>query len=354
MALMEQLMALRKQLLNAELQWPACLVTALCLVVAHLCWRAYNNAGRRKAKGKEPALAVAAEAIRLLKTAEPKDKGKYLIDESMWPHLPPWVFMDRQPYGALPSLSEDPLFRDNDDPSLLPWLPRAPRLPSRGAALIVPGGNYETLSPGEAEPVAQWVVSSLSIPAYVLKYRLLPTHNLDDMLQDFRNGLREVRRLSSGGPVVTFCFSAGAHLSAAACAAEVSERDRPDAQVFAYPSLDAEEWLDVRTAGFFRSDVASEQVRSLVQGPGRLEKMLKPGPAFVCPPPTFMVASTLDGVCHAENHGDLYCQAARRAGGEMVYMRAPFGYHGFGLMDIWTRPCVRWLQDLGFGAYKVP
>jgi len=150
---------------------------------------------------------------------------------------------------------------------------------------------------------------------------------------------------------VTAGFSAGAHLSVVGCAAAAGADagGRPDAQVLAYPSLDASEWQDAQTACFFRTDVSSPQVRSLLQGPGSVEKMLASGPAFVKPPPTFMVASTFDGVCHAESHGDPYCRAARRAGADMLYMRGPFGFHGFGLQDFWARPCVRWLQDRGFG-----
>jgi len=293
-----------------------------------------------------------ARAIRLLKTPEPAVRGKLLLEREEWGRLPFWIWQDRKPFGPMPALDKDPLFLDNDDPCLLPLLPPLRQAHGSGAAVILAGGNYEILTPAEAEPVAKWVVGALSIPACVLKYRLLPKHGLAEMVEDLGAAVLEARRLSGGGPVVTIGFSAGAHLSAVGCAAAASadaKERRPDAQVLVYPSLDATEWLDARTACFFRADVASPQVRSLAEGPGSLEKLLAPGPAFVAPPPTFLVASVADGTCHPERHADAYCRAARRAGAELRYMRADFGRHGFGFQDVWTKPCIRWLRDQGFG-----
>ncbi|CAE8627606.1 unnamed protein product, partial [Polarella glacialis] len=160
-----------------------------------------------------------------------------------WPDLPGWVQLTGQRGPAwlgrrFPSLGLDPLFSDNGDPKLLPYLPPMALGQGRGAAIICPGGNYEFLAPYEAEPVARWLAKSLGVPAFVVKYRLLPDFGLAERREDFAAAVRAARRACSGGPVVAFGFSAGGHLVAHGCAALESDREaRPDAQVLIYPCI---------------------------------------------------------------------------------------------------------------------
>lgn len=142
-------------------------------------------------------------------------------------------------------------------------------------------------------------------------------------------------------------FSAGGHLVALGSAGGVSKVGaRPDAQVLVYPSIEPDEWLDEEMAGFWDVNVTSPQVRSLMAG----REKLVAGPAFVAPPPTFLVASTEDECCPPEKHSGPYAAAARAAGtAALDYLVDDFGCHGFGLKDFWTGRCVRWLEGRGFG-----
>jgi len=98
--------------------------------------------------------------------------------------LPDWIALhsERQPdaeTGAqsrrpFSSLRTDPLFWPIGTTCLLPYLPPPVSRARRGAAIICPGGNLEFAHPREGEPVARWAAEALGIPAFVLKYRLLP------------------------------------------------------------------------------------------------------------------------------------------------------------------------------------
>ena len=44
---------------------------------------------------------------------------------------------------------------------------------------MCPGGNLEFLHPREGEPVARWLAETFGVPAFVLRYRLLPAHGRD-------------------------------------------------------------------------------------------------------------------------------------------------------------------------------
>lgn len=135
----------------------------------------------------------------------------------------------------------------------------------------------------------------------------------------------------------------GAASSAASAAPQPAP---PDAQVLVYPCTNPDGWLLDDECGFWRAEVDSPQVKSLVAGRERL----RDGADFTRPPPTFLVASTADDCCPVDRDADPYADAARRAGAPVEYLRGDFGDHGFGLKRFWAEPCVAWLRDLGFGC----
>lgn len=283
--------------------------------------------------------------IRLLETPPHTGPPEPIVPQERWDELPEWIRLSFFRGHLLPALADDPLFWGRGDPCVLPFVPtKRPR--GRGVAVFVPGGNYEFLTPQEGEPLAQWLAQDLNVPAFVLRYRLLPAYNFEDMAADLRVALRQARAWADGGPVAVFGFSAGAHLAACTSAGEpVGGAWRPDAQVFLYPVITTEDWFSVATSGFFRADVKSAEVRSLA----RSQERLLAGPAFVPPPPTFMVSSTGDNVCPPSRHSDLYAVGMESAGVAFEYMRGDYGDHGFPHLDFWRAPCLEWLRGQGFG-----
>lgn len=289
--------------------------------------------------------------LRLL-ARPPPGHWEPLADEKYWRtgYLPSWILLagERGPGLSFPALADDPLFWGNNDPCIVPFLPPASKPRGLGSVLVCPGGNYMFLQPFEGAPVARYFAEKLGIPAFVLKYRLLPDAGLKESMADVRAGVREARRHAPKGPLAIIGFSAGGHLAASASSQPGSwwKGQRPDAQILIYPAIDAHEWLDEDSAGFGPNiSLDSPQVRSLVKDQPRIQ----PGPKFVAPPPTFLLSSTTDAQCSAEKNGDLYAQAAMAAKAPLVYMRDDFGDHGFGLKEFWAGACLRWLQSRNFG-----
>merc|ERR1719215_515483 len=122
-------------------------------------------------------------------------------------------------------------------------------------------------------PAAELLVRA-GIRAFVLRYRLLPTYDLQDMLADLAAATQLVRS-TFGGPVAAMGFSAGGHLTAslslrttsrprqhattagkktkAQSAEKALQRVtfRPlDAQVLVYPCIDPSDWAHPDVCGF--------------------------------------------------------------------------------------------------------
>uniref|UniRef100_A0A7S4PXN5 Alpha/beta hydrolase fold-3 domain-containing protein n=1 Tax=Alexandrium monilatum TaxID=311494 RepID=A0A7S4PXN5_9DINO len=281
--------------------------------------------------------------IRLSET-QPAGPSEPIVPQELWERMPNWIRLDGDRGHLIPALAEDPLFWGKGDPCLLPFLP-AKRPWGRGIAVLVPGGNYEFLTPEEGEPLARWLAEDLGIPVCVLRYRLLPAHTLGDAASDLRAALRYARHLAQGGPVAVFGFSAGAHLAALVHAEATAGERKADVQIFLYPVITVDDWFSESTSGFFRIDEKSEEVKGLAHG----QEFLVPGPMFVPPPPTFMVSSTGDSICPPSRHGDLYAEGLAAAGVPFEHLRGDFGDHGFSHHDFWRGPCLRWLRGLGFG-----
>lgn len=296
-------------------------------------------------------LVHAAYPVYLLPHRE-KGFALPLAPEELWDDLPDWIGPQVRGGLGVPKLADDPLFWDNGDPCLLPFLPKTDSW-GTGGVLIVPGGNYEFLTPHEAEPIARWLVHQLGIPAFILRHRLLPAYGLEEMGADFCAGILRARKYVDGGPIVAVGFSSGAHLTACVSASVVGSGEEgedvwPNAQVFVYPSIDPNDWEVEDLCGFWKADVRSKEVQSLVTGRSRL----LPGPSFVAPPPTFLVSSTSDFVCPPAQHTDPYARAMKHAGVECEYLKGDYGGHGYSHLDFWKEPCIEWLRRQGFGMAK--
>jgi len=249
----------------------------------------------------------------------------------------------------LPPLRDDPLFHGPTQPRLLP-VSKLNAAGGNGTVIICPGGNYEFLVPQEGMPAAE-LLASHGIRAYVLRYRLLPKYDLQDMLDDLEAATALVRS-THGGPVAAMGFSAGGHLVASLSIQRQSKtksrtaKQALDAQVLVYPCIDASDWAHEEWCGFSNwkecYPVAKETM--LV---GR--EALCGGDGFAAPP-TLMVASTADEASPPKEHTDRYAKALRRHAIPYTYLRRDFGAHGFGLSGGWTKRCISWLQNRGFGS----
>ena len=309
---------------------------------------------RRKPKDKlEGKNALASPPVQLDGTPPPPSpQPRYLVRRSDWKGLPDWIQLTKERGDAkpFPPLASDVLF--SDGPALLlPFAPPEGAARGRGAAIVCPGGNLEFLHPREGYPIARWLAEALGIPAFVLRYRLLPEHGLEEMIDDFTSAVRHARSHAHGGPVVAFGFSAGGYVCAAGSAAaggEGSSPARPDGLALVYPCTNPDGWLKDDECGFHRAECDSAEVQSLIEGRERLCA----GAAFVPPPPLFVCASTTDEICPPESETDPYVAAAKAAGTPVTYLKGDFGDHGWGLKRFWAEDCMKWLRELGVGAER--
>jgi len=250
----------------------------------------------------------------------------------------------------LPSLRDDPLFFGRDHPCLLelPSQVEKKNFSYRGTMIICPGGNYEFLAANEAYPVAEWFAKH-QIRAYVLRYRLLPKYDFNASLQDLSMAVKSVRQ-SVEGPLGAIGFSAGGHLVASlALQQDGGESEDPlpplDAQVLVYPGLDANDWQNTDSCGFFDIEGCMKGVAPLMQR----HSALLGGPGFAAPP-TLLVASKYDDTCPPETNSDRYAMALSTNNVQHKYLLDDFGRHGFGLDGGWTDIGIDWLISNGFGV----
>lgn len=262
-----------------------------------------------------------------------------------------WVICSKcQHRPRLPTLECDPLFHGPEDPGLLQALPGSAANDvgdnSHGTVIICPGGNYEFLVPHEGFPVVEWLARH-GIRAFVLRYRLLPNHDLEDMLQDLTNAVEQVRS-TYNGPVATMGFSAGGHLAASLALrtkGKTAMLQALDAQVLVYPCIDSSAWGHPDDCGFWDWERSFPAAKSLLVG----QNELLGGQGFNAPP-TFLVASTADQASPPKEHTDRYAKALRQHQVPFTYLRRDFGPHGFGIQGGWTDKCIAWLRKKGFGA----
>jgi acetyl esterase/lipase len=251
-----------------------------------------------------------------------------------------------------------PLAQGNDTvdvPVLTAFLPAAGK--ATGSAIIVcPGGGYAHLSETrEGSVIGQWLANN-GVTAFVLRYRISPKYHYPAEFDDVERALRFVR---SNAPawnldparIGIIGFSAGGHLTSLAAthfsagdptAADPIDRvsSRPDLQILVYPVITMTDETSVhkpsRTA-LLGSNPPADLLLSLSS-----EKQV-PKDA----PPAFIVHSTADHTVPVAN-SDAYSAALMKLNIPVVYLRGPYGGHGFGLTDAWSGQCIAWLKTNKF------
>lgn len=234
-----------------------------------------------------------------------------------------------------------------DGPSLQYFPAAAPT----GAAMIVcPGGGYGFLAPHEGEPVARWL-NALGVNAFVLSYRLGPTHPHPAPMDDLQQAMRLVRAQAAGRGidprrVGVLGFSAGGHL--AATVATLSDPDcRPNLAVLIYPVIT----MGAHTShGGSRKNLLGDSPDPALVERLSLERQVTPQT-----PPCFLVTTADDALVPAQN-SLMFATACIEQRVPIELHILPHGPHGFGLAENnpelhrWTTLAAHWLQRHNFAA----
>jgi acetyl esterase/lipase len=241
-----------------------------------------------------------------------------------------------------------------DIPILTAFLPAAGN--ATGSAMVIcPGGGYTHLSETkEGSTIGRWLADN-GVTAFVLRYRISPYHYPVEF-DDVERALRYVRANATAwsldpNRIGIIGFSAGGHLASTAAthfdagnttAADPIDRvsSRPDLQILLYPVITFTDEPNVhkgsRTA-LLGSNPAPDLVASLSN-----EKQVTKDT-----PPAFIVHSTSDHTVPVAN-SDEYSAALMKYNIPVVYLRGPYGGHGFGLTDKWSGQCIAWLKTNKF------
>jgi len=244
---------------------------------------------------------------------------------------------------------------DIDIPSMQAFVPAEGK--ATGAAMVIfPGGGYQHLSMvNEGSTIGKWLADN-GITAFVVKYRLgMKYHHPAEML-DAQRAIRLVRTYAptwSLDPhrIGVIGFSAGGHLASTVAthfdagkpdAADVIERasSRPDLHILLYPVIT-----------FTDEAIMHKGSRDFLLGanpPDELKLLLSSEKQVTTDtPPAFIVHSVTDRTVPIAN-SDAYVAALEKANVPVVYLRGPYGGHGFGLTDAWNAQCIAWLRTRKF------
>ncbi|MGA2051681.1 MAG: alpha/beta hydrolase [Opitutales bacterium] len=238
-----------------------------------------------------------------------------------------------------------------DIPALTAFLP-APGEATGSAIIVCPGGGYTHLSlKREGSVIGTWLANN-GVTAFVLKYRLGPKYHYPAEFDDVERALRYVRFNAPAWNldphrIGIMGFSAGGHLASLAAthstpgdpkATDPIERvsSRPDLQILLYPVITFTDEPNVHKGS-----------RAALLGPNPPPDVLlllsSEKQVTQDTPRAFLVHSTSDHTVPVAN-SDAYAAALAKLNIPVVYLRGPYGGHGFGLTDAWSGQCIAWLH----------
>ena len=224
----------------------------------------------------------------------------------------------------------------------------------RPALLILPGGGYWFCSAREAEPVAYPFLAA-GYQVFILRYSVREFRTWPNPLRDYEQAARLIRSRADEwhlfpDKLAVLGFSGGAHL--AACAATMSESERPAAAVIGYgPTL---------------GKTIEPYLRSFVAPAEHVDEN-------TCP--CFLFTSRTDPLIPVENTLQ-FTEALTKAGVSFESHVYAYGPHGFSIANTalrdpnvpycsriahWVNDAVDWLKDMlgdfsgaGFTAPRCP
>jgi len=242
-----------------------------------------------------------------------------------------------------------------DVPTIQAYLPAAGK--ATGAAMVIfPGGGYVNLSmTNEGSKIAQWLADN-GIAAFIVKYRLGPKYHHPAEMLDGQRAVRFVRTYAPAwnidvNHIGIIGFSAGGHMASTLAthfdAGKPDDADaiehassRPDLQILLYPVITFTDEASVHKGSrqaLLGAD-PSDDLKLLLSN----EKQVTAET-----PPAFIAHSFTDPVVPIAN-SDAYVAALEKANVPVVYLRGPYGGHGFGLTDKWGPQCIAWLRTQKF------
>jgi len=242
-----------------------------------------------------------------------------------------------------------------DIPTIQAYLPAEGK--ATGAAMVIfPGGGYVNLSmTNEGSKIAQWLADN-GIAAFIVKYRLGPKYHHPAEMFDGQRAIRFVRTYAPAwnidiNKVGVIGFSAGGHMVSTLAthfdagkpdATDVIDRasSRPDLQILLYPVITFTDEASVHKG--------SRQSLLGANPPDDLKLLLSNEKQVTADtPPAFIAHSFTDPVVPIAN-SDAYVAALEKANVPVVYLRGPYGGHGFGLTAAWDAQCIAWLRTRKF------
>lgn len=232
-----------------------------------------------------------------------------------------------------------------------------PVKPNGAGMLLIPGGSYEGIYEGQADPFARWL-NDQGITAFVLRYRLGSAgYRYPSQLQDAVQAMRTIRANANRWGVMTnrigaMGFSAGGHLvSTLIDRPEDGERDvssawagwssRPDVAVLCYPVISMIQQPHRSSREHLIGTEPSEALVRLTSSEWQVHAGL---------PPCFVWHTAEDRLVPAI-HSKLYVEALERSGVPYEFHLYQRGDHGTGLMGTdhpWRQDLLYWLKGQSF------
>ena len=233
-----------------------------------------------------------------------------------------------------------------------------------GAVIVCPGGGYSHLAEHEGRPIAE-VFNSLGFHAFVLRYRICPTH-FPEPQQDVLRGIKIVRMHANEWKInsdqIAVCgFSSGGHAAASSGVffnkvdanigdAADSFSARPDAMVLGYPVINVQPEFGHVGSG---KQLAGENISPEMQKELSLETQVSADT-----PPAFLWHTATDAVVPMKN-SLVFAQALWDSGVKAELHVFPEGRHGLGLalnnpdIQSWPKLVAAFLKTTcGFDSIK--
>ncbi|MFZ4767685.1 MAG: alpha/beta hydrolase [Roseimicrobium sp.] len=243
-------------------------------------------------------------------------------------------------------------------PTLTPYLPANP---SGAAILIVPGGSYGGIFPGQTEPFALWL-NEQGTTAFVLRYRLGSSgYRYPSQLQDAVEAMRQIREqaarwkldphrigamgFSAGGHLVTTLLNRPEDGEVPGADTEGRASPRPDIAVVCYPVISMIAKPHQNSLKNLLGDAPGDELLRKTSS----ELQVRPGL-----PPIFLWHTSEDKLVPVE-HTLLYAAALREHGIPHELHLYQSGGHGTGLIGTghpWFGDLLFWLRAHGFTAGK--
>jgi acetyl esterase/lipase len=241
-------------------------------------------------------------------------------------------------------------------PTLTPYL-ADPKLATRAAMVICPGGGYGHLAEHEGKGYALWL-NEHGVSGFVLRYRL-GTHGYRHprMLEDAARAMRVTRSHAKEwgidpNRIGIMGSSAGGHLAATLLthfdagnsdAADPIEREscRPDLGVLCYAVI---------TMGEKAHSGSKKNLLGENPSPDLVAQLSNELHVTAGTPPCFIWVTYEDTTVPLEN-SLVFAEALRKTGVPFDLHVYQHGKHGMGLAGgdhPWTKDCLFWLKSQGF------